>query len=51
LVFTSYFINKFRNIIAVVAKCHVSENWKVIRATGAVGAFLGAKLYDCVDKK
>jgi len=38
------------NIIAVVAKCHVSDNWKVIRATGAVGVFLGVKLYDCVEK-
>ena len=32
------------NIIAIDAKCPVSENWKVIGVTGAVGAFLGAKL-------
>jgi len=32
------------NIIAVDAKCLVSDDWKVIGATGAVGAFLGAKL-------
>ena len=39
------------NILAVDGKCPVSDNWQVIGATGAVGAFLGAKLYDCVDKK